>query len=192
VERPELKSNSKSTAEISILNNEQGVALILVLVMLLLLSVLGFTVLSTSTSELKIAGNYKAMQAAFFTADSAVNYAYTCSKIYSSIIPGTKDSWPDTSSGEVGKVLNPDGTPTADNSPDSNYNQIPIGENTALVRVDYAETGPLPVGMGSEVDAGIGSGGGFKANYYSVSVKGSGPNNSRVDIDSYVARIVPK
>jgi Tfp pilus assembly protein PilX len=189
VEKPELKLNSKNTDAISSLNNERGMALILVLVMLLLLSVLGITVLSTSTSELKIAGNYKSMQAAFYAADSAVNYAYTNSDIYSFITPGTHSSWPDPNSG---KVLNPDGTATTTDSPDKNYNQITIGENTALVKVDYVETGALPAGMGSEVDAGIGSGGGFKANYYSVSVKGSGPNNSKVEVDSYVARVVPK
>jgi Tfp pilus assembly protein PilX len=187
--KPELKINSKFTAAISGLNNEQGVALILVLIMLVLLSILGFTVLATSTSELKIVGNNKSMETAFFAADSAVDYAYTNSNIYNFLIPGTNNTWPASNSG---KVLNPDGTATATDSPDKNYNQITIGGNKALVKVDYVETGALPAGMGTEVDAGIGSGGGFKANYYSVSVKGSGPNNAQVEVDSYVARVVPK
>ncbi len=182
-----LKKNSAACATVYGLDNENGVALILVLVVLVLLSILGFTVLTTSTSELRIVGNNRNMQTAFFAADSAVDFAYTNSAIYSSLVPGT-DSWPAPNSG---KILDQYGNPTGD-SPDKNYNQVTVGGQKALVKVSYVETGALPPGTGSEVDAGIGSGGGFKANYYSVSVKGSGPNNSQVEIDSYVARVVPK
>ncbi len=182
-----MKKNSGICAAVHGLDNEKGVALILVLIVLVLLSILGFTVLTTSTSELRIVGNNRNMQTAFFAADSAVEFAYTNSAIYSALVPGT-DSWP---APNAGKILDENGNAT-DDSPNRNYNQVTIGGQKALVRVSYVETGALPAGMGSEVDAGIGTGGGFKANYYSVSVKGSGPNNSQVEVDSYVARVVPK
>jgi Tfp pilus assembly protein PilX len=178
VDKPELKIKSEITPSVSSLNNEQGIALILVLVMLVLLSILGFTVLTTSTSELRIVGNNKSMENAFFAADSAIDYAYTNSDIYNFLIPGVNNTWPAAHTGS--------------SSDDNNYNEVTIGGNKAMVKVDYVETGALPAGMGTEVDAGIGSGGGFKANYYSVSVKGSGPNNAQVEVDSYVARVVPK
>jgi hypothetical protein len=181
VEKPELNSIINNKAPFPSLGNERGVALILVLVMLLLLTILGFTVLTTSTSELRIVGNNRSMETAFFNAESAVNYAYTNGDIYNFLNPGTHDSWPDPDHGVNGT-----------SSVDNHYNEVTIGGNKAMVKVNYVETGPVPAGMGTEVDAGISSGGGFKANYYSVSVKGSGPNNSQAEIDSYVARIVPK
>lgn len=180
--------NTPTAIMVSGLGNEQGIALIVVLIVLLLLSILGATVLTTSTSELRIAGNYRNMQQAFFTADAAIEFAQTSGLIYTSIIPGTTDSWP---SG-TGKVLDATGQPTAASSAKSNYNEMTIGNNKAFVRVDYTETGAVPAGSGSEVDAGLGSGTGFKANYFTVDVIGNGPNSSEVEIESYVARIIPK
>ena len=176
--KPDQDKYMEAPNIVSSLRNERGIALITVLIVLLLLSILGATVLSTSTSELGIVGNYRNMQHAFFTADAAVDFATTNGMIYTSIIPGTTNSWP----------IPGEGT----SSVDPDYNEVTIGGNTARAKVDYVETGPLPAGTGSEVDAGIGSGGGFKANYFSVSVIGSGPNKSQVEIESYVARVVPK
>lgn len=56
-------------------DNERGAALIIVLVMLVLLSILGATVLTSSTSELSIAGNFKVAQETFFSADAALEFA---------------------------------------------------------------------------------------------------------------------
>ncbi len=190
--KPEIIKNAETRALVSGLNNENGIALITVLVVLMLLCILGATVLTTSTSELRIVGNYRNLQEAFFSADAAVEFAITSGTIYTNIIPGGTESWPVAGQG---KVLDANGEPTSTASSDAshNYNELTIsGNNKALVKVDYIETGAVPAGTGSEVDAGMGSGGGFKANYFNVSVIGKGPNNSQTEIESYVARIVPK
>lgn len=171
------------------LQNERGVALITVLIVLMLLCILGATVLSSSTSDLRIAGNYRNMQRAFFSADAAVEFATTYGAIYTSIVPGGTSSWPAPG---AGKVLDENGVSTGTASPDTNYNVMPIGGGTAKVKVDYIETGAVPAGTGSEVDVGLGSGAGFKANYYNVSVNATGPNDTQAEIDSYIARIIPK
>lgn len=179
MENPELSIDTADFTNIYGLDNNHGAALILVLVVLLLLSILGFTVLSTSTSELQIVGNNRNMQMALFTADGAIDYALTNPAIYNSIIPGSQESWPKPGDGNSSKMGN-------------TYNDVTIGGNTAAVKVDYIETGAVPAGSGSEVDAGLSSGGGFKANYFTVSVVGTGPNNAQTELESYVARIVPK
>ena len=55
--------------------NERGIALIMVLVLLALLTLLGAWALDTSSTDLKIAGNYKNAEAAFSMADTAVAFA---------------------------------------------------------------------------------------------------------------------
>ncbi|MRR05782.1 MAG: hypothetical protein EG828_02390 [Deltaproteobacteria bacterium] len=182
----ELDANCISSAPV--LHNERGIALITVLVVLVLLCILGATVLSSSTSELRIVGNYRNLQEAFFSADAAVEFATTNGAIYTSIIPGVTTSWPNG----TGKVLDANGNPTETNSPDPAYNVLPMGKSTAKVKVDFIETGAVPAGTGSEVDAGLGSGTGFKANYFNVSVIATGPNNTEAEIESYIARIIPK
>jgi len=145
---------------VPVLRNERGIALITVLVVLVLLCILGATVLSSSTSELRIVGNYRNLQEAFFAADAAVEFATTNGEIYTSIIPGTTTSWPaPVSEGGVGgMILDENGDSTGTASPDPDYNILPIGKSSAKVKVDFIETGAVPAGTGSEVDAGLGVG----------------------------------
>lgn len=187
--KPEQQNSIETKAIFPGMDNERGIALITVLIILVLLCILGATVLTTSTSELRIAGNYRNLQRAFFTADAAVEFAYTNGLIYTTIIPGTTNSWPLPGQG---KVLDATGAPTGTASPYPDYNVMNIGGNTARVKVDFVESGAVPAGSGSEVDAGLGSGTGFKANYFTVEVIGTEQNNSQVEIESLVARIVPK
>lgn len=56
-------------------SSESGVALILVLAMLTIMSLLGAMVLSTSTTEIGISSNYRTSREAFFAAERAVEYA---------------------------------------------------------------------------------------------------------------------
>ncbi|MHC1698473.1 MAG: PilX N-terminal domain-containing pilus assembly protein [Geobacteraceae bacterium] len=186
-----LNGAEDSSSNLPGLQNERGVALITVLVVLVLLCILGATVLSTSTSELRIAGNSRNLQEAFFTADAVVEFATTNAAIYTSIIPGGTASWPASGGG---KQLDENGNVVGNlpSDADKNYNVLPLGGNTAKVKVDFIETGAVPAGTGSEVDAGLGSGTGFKANYFNVSVIATGPNNTQAEIESYIARIIPK
>ncbi len=64
------KENRKTIA----MSNEKGIILIIVLVMLLLLSILGSFVLTSTTSELRISGNYRNTQEAFYNTDGSIEY----------------------------------------------------------------------------------------------------------------------
>lgn len=57
------------------LSDQRGIALILALGMLVILSLLGALALSVSTTDVQISGNLKNSQNAFFAAESAVEYA---------------------------------------------------------------------------------------------------------------------
>lgn len=144
------------------LANEKGMVLFIALIMLFLLSLLGTMALSTSTTEIDLSGNYKKAQLAFYTADSATEYAHTDGAIYSAIIPGTTNSWPS-----------------------SGTNAVTVGSYTAQVRVTYLTTAALPPGSGSDADQ-------FVGNYYICESTGAGPNGTTAKIESEVARVVPK
>jgi len=186
----------------STIGNERGMALILVLIVLLLLSILGMTVLSSSTSDLRIAGNYRKLDTAFYTAESAMEFAMADGIIYSSLLPATATVWPEPGHGVV---INGDGSmsnTTHTEYPDYNKMSLPTppGSSThddAYVKVNYLSTGAVPSGMGTEVDAGLGSGAGFKANFYVVSVIGTTKDTqeqelAHVELESHIARVVPK
>ncbi len=57
------------------LANERGVALLLALAMLAIMTVIGVFALDTSTTEVQISGNYRSSQETFFAADRAVMFA---------------------------------------------------------------------------------------------------------------------
>ncbi len=145
------------------IRNEKGVALVMAMVMLVLMSILGALAISTSTTEIGISGNYKNSQVAFYTADAAIERAQTDSSIYSSIVPGSVESWP---SGSGANTWN-------------------IGSNTASVRVEYLTSGALPPGSGSDPES-------FQAYYFLATVTAAGPNNSEYSAEAQMARVVPK
>ena len=188
-------SDSRSTTSqpgefFAAVRNDRGVALILVMIMILLLSILGATVLTSTTTDLRITGNYRNLESAFYTAESALEFAQSNSNVYTSILPNTQTHWPIPNEG---KVLDAAGESTgAGNSAYPNYHRLTVGGNEAHVKVDYLSSGSVPSGLGTEVDAGLGSGTGFQANFYVVSAIGTGPNNSRAEIESHIVRVVPK
>ena len=176
------------------LANERGAALIIVLVMLLLLTILGATLFTSSTTEIKIAGNYRTSLETFSAADAAVEFAMTYEKIYTYLIPGSTVSWP---AANAGRILNDDdlseGALNKDN-PDFNRITIPDTNIQADIKVDLvaARNNP-PAGYGYQEDAGVGTGGepSFKSNVFAVTVEAHGPNNARVDVEAGMARVVP-
>lgn len=169
--------------------NERGMALIIVLIMLLLLSILGATILTSTTSDLRITGTTRNVENTFFTADAAMEYAESSDLIYSALIPDTTQAnhiWPPAGGGDwpLGNSTDPSF---------KTYKTVQVGNQTAEVKVEYLNTGPVPAGMGSQTDSGLGSGTGFQANYYVVSVVAMGTNNdSRMELESQVIKIVPK
>lgn len=201
---PDTPAASQQRDILAPVKNDRGMVLILVLIMLVLLSILGTTVLTSTTSDLRITTNYRNLGDVFYTADAAMDFAQAHGIIYTSILPATANVWPGAG---VGKILNDDGTVSGnDNSAYPDYNRVTVFKDAAKtvrryahVKVDYITTGAVPAGMGTEVDAGIGSGTGFKANFYAVNVivdpKADNPqatNDSHVELESHIVRIVPK
>jgi Tfp pilus assembly protein PilX len=195
------KRSSSNSQYLVAVRNDRGMALILVLICLLLLSILGVTVLTSATSDLRITGNYRKLDDAFYAAESAMEFAQADGIIYSTLLPATSTHWPVPG---AGVVINSDGsmsTTTHTDYPD--YNKMTLPPNgspntdVAYIKVDYLSTGAVPSGLGTEVDAGLGSGTGFKANFYVVNVIGTtqdAANNelSHVELESHIVRVVPK
>lgn len=175
---------------------QRGIALILVMVMLLLLSILGITVLNSTTADLQIAGTYRNEGDAFYVADAALEFAGVNAIIYNALAATAGGSWPPRGGG---KILDGPAAGT-DNTAYPDYNRMTVfkdagngrEEGTANVKVEFVGSGPVPVGAGTEVDAGLGGGSGFKANFYVISVIADTPNNSHCEVESQIARVVPK
>ena len=193
-----MKTNghSETDKKVSAIGNERGAALIIVLIMLVLLTILGASMLATSTSELRIAGNYRNSEEAFYVADSAMEFAHTYATIYTSLsLAAGETFWPKAGQG---KKLGSDFSGTAPYSENSNYNQITIisengVESTADVKVEFMGDGPPPAGYGFGEDSTAGYGTPtYKANFYAVSVISNGPNNTVAMQNSQLARIVPQ
>lgn len=106
--------------------SERGMILILSLWMMLLLSMLGAFAISTSITEMGIAGNYRNAETAFNTADATLQYAETDTAIYGSIGTG---SWP------AGTGTSP----------------VTVATHSAQARVEYMANGLPPVGSGVDV-----------------------------------------
>jgi hypothetical protein len=159
-----------ASAAIHAVRNERGIALVVALVMLVLLSILGSFALSTSSSELFIAGNYRNAQDAFYSAEAALEYAEMDPNVYSAIIPNTTNNWP--SNGD--------------------YNPVPVGSMQAQARVEWLTYGPLPVGMATDQD--VGSGLNFQGAYYVVQVIGAGRTNTNaaIALEAEIVKVVPK
>lgn len=153
----------------SLLGNDRGMVLILALVMLMLLTILGVVSISTSTSELHVAGNDRNNNVAFYTADAANDYGQINESIYTALT-GTVTSWPPTGTG---------------NGTNKDYNKVAVANQNADVKVQLIGHGQLPPGSGDDPEL-------FQAYYYVVSVSGAGPSNTKVQIESQVARIAPK
>ena len=158
-------------------NNEKGVALVLAMVMLVLMSILGTFALSTSTTEIGISGNYRNSQDAFYAADSAVEYASTDGNIYASasllVIGGTVN-------------LNTDaGGAYLTNISINNSGRVSGLDTTATNNVTYLASGSPPPGSGYDEES-------FQARYFLIQVTATGPNESKASVESQTVKIVPK
>jgi type II secretory pathway pseudopilin PulG len=170
--------------------DERGIALVVALVMLALLGILGALALYTSTTELRIAGNYRLSQEAFFVADAAIEYAFTDPAIYTAINPGVTDTWPLPGAGDADDVP-PEVTITDD--PDFNRRDFvgPNGTNPADIQVEWETCGSLPVGSGASMEAAYGTETPNKGNYFLVNVVGSVRTQpqTRIAIEALHARL---
>lgn len=155
------------------LGNERGMVLIMVLVMLLLFSILGATVLTNSTSELRVSGNYRSQQQAFFAAEGGLEQSQLSNAIFS-IIPNMGDTW----NGTI--TYTPAGVVTVTRDAVATAGAI----NTVQIVAENIGTGPPPKGSGFDET--------FQANLYDLDVTGFGPNNTEIEISSGIARMQTK
>jgi len=176
---PKLRRNNSK------LGNEDGIILIIVLITLLLLSILGTSLLDSTTSELKITGNSRNNQVAFYAADAALQFAQTYSPIYLSL-NGSTTTWPATG----GHSLNSSFVNGIDTG--TSFNLITLPNNaTAQVKVEFVGSGNLPSGYGTQEDSSM-SGSSFKANYFVTTAIATEPNNSSATIEAQIAKVVPQ
>jgi len=165
-------SNCISSAIQDHLRNERGVALILVLIMLVVLSILGATILTSTTTDIRIAGNYRNTQDAFFTADAAIDYAKKAEMIYSVVGNPPPNLLPINPN--LGRTVWPNnGNPTT----------ISFAGRTADVRVDHVgglSDTTCKRGSGTQVSDGI--------ELYVISVSGDGPGNGQVNIEEFFCK----
>ncbi len=165
------RQNQKSRIinSISCFNNEKGTALVLTMFVLVLISIMGVFSLSTTSTDLRITGNVKRANEAFYAAERGVEYASANSIIYTTI-------------GENDYCVNLVGCTTDVVTTDL---EDADGSSDAAVSVSFLYDGPPPVGSGT--DATI-----FKANYFLIGSTGTGTMSSQKVIDTQVAKIVPK
>lgn len=69
--------------------NEKGIALVLALIVMFVMSLLGTMMIANSTSETKGAMNWRTKQDSFYAAERALEYARTDVNIYSAIGAGS-------------------------------------------------------------------------------------------------------
>lgn len=144
--------------------NQRGMALMVVVSLLAIMSLLGFCVLDTADVELNIAGNNRARQQAFYAAERALEYASTSASIYSTIGTG---------------ALSLDDSQAAIITANAADTRLMVGD------VRYLTTGSLPPDSGSDPTY-------FAARIYGINVVTEGPVSAMARIEAQVSRVFPK
>jgi len=167
------------------LSNNHGAVLVIVLLMLLLLTILGTTVLTNSTTEVRVAGNFRNQQQAFFVAQGALEHAPISSTVVSAM-SNVDDCWAGTITfNGINVVVAPSAIYTASGNTNCTNDPVPPAENRAQARAEFGGSATPPRGSGASADL-------FVANYYEFDIVGAGPNNSEVEIISEVYRLQAK
>jgi len=79
----------KNNTNEAIFNNEKGMALVITLILMFIMTILGTTLFSVTTTEVKISRNTNFGNQAFYAAERADQYAQTDANIYATIGTGT-------------------------------------------------------------------------------------------------------
>jgi Tfp pilus assembly protein PilX len=154
--------------------NERGIAMIMALVLLVLLTMLGAWALDTSSTDLKIAGNYHNAETAFSLADTAATFA----------------SNPQNLSTACGYITACSNTTASNTSWSPSSGTISSSSGTASVKVEFLTKGPLPAGSIYDADVDASGNPKFSGVYFSVTANGSGPNNAATQIETNVVQVV--
>lgn len=148
----------------AVCGNQQGMALLLVVCLLAMLSLLGFFALNTTDVELAIAGNRHTRQQAFYAAERAVEYVLADATLLRA-----------ADSGEV--VLDPGRAAVVAAETASGIDP----EDLCLVR--YLSEGPVPPESGSDPTR-------FALRSYRITAVGAGPAGARARVEAQVGRVV--
>lgn len=165
-------SSSQIRNSISFFNNEKGTALVLAMFVLVLISIMGVFSLSTTSTDLRITGNVKRANEAFYAAERGIEYASANATIYTTI--GVNDYCINL----TGCTTDVTTTDLADAS----------GSSDATVSVTHLYEGSAPVESGTQANA---EDGGVKANYFLIGSTGTGPMSSQKIIEIQIAKIIP-
>ena len=146
------------------LKNEKGSVTVLAVVLLMLLTLLGMAVISTSSIETQIAGNEMRHNLAFYAADSAAAYVAWHPDLYGpdNITPGTSHYFPNDTTSPYVPELAPVGT---------RRNVDAAGTQSFDGQVTYSSPSSLPRGSGYSV-------GTFRAHQYQMTCNGYSSNNA--------------
>ena len=156
----------------STVKNERGIALVVALIMLVLLSILGMYALSTSSTELFITGNYRNKQHAFYAATAGIERGQEYAMDHTKILPGTAQScWPAPPVGQTCLQSTNAETITLDDG------------KKAEVKVTWIRTGLPPAGYDQDK---------WDADYFIVTSQGTGPGEAVEELESYVVGIRSK
>jgi hypothetical protein len=166
-ERQAKSSRDKAPVVAGILENERGMALVLALVMLVLLTILGVWAIDTASTDLTIAANFRNTQNAFYSADAALAYAtnpdtLTTAYLYT-VATGSTAAWSQV---------------------------ISIGTVTANIKVNYLGSGPLPAGSIYADDLDVNGNPRFHGLYFAVNTEGNAANNAVVAVEAAVVQVV--
>ena len=146
----------------TVMKNENGIALVVAMVMLLLLTMIGIMALNTSSTELRIVGNYRNTEVAFFAAEGGVAFGQTSPTIYNALqlappVPVT--SWSGSTAVNI------------------------YSADVSVVWVATSNIVPAKIAAVTDPDA-------VKViNHFVGTITGHGPNNSTVILESEFVRL---
>ena len=149
------------------LKNQQGMALILAIVMIPIIAILGLLLVNSTTSDnLRSSGIY-AQQQSFYAAERAVEYAANRELLLS-----------------MGSSVDLETGTDADGATHKSHIDIP-NEGGKLKSGSITDQGPgvLPVRL-----AGL-YGSDFGANYYDISVRSDGPMQTEARVETQIVRL---
>jgi len=164
--------------------NQRGIALVVAISLLALMSILGITLLSTSTSEIRLSGNFRNSLESFYVADRAITYVYQNGLNLTS--GGVVDLYNAQDTTVSPPVLIRDRIAAGSGALEpSTYSPNQDDRNSVV----FIGSGPPPVGSGMDAST-------FEAKNYSIYVVGIAPagatNPSRTSLRSQTSIIVPK
>jgi len=164
--------SQRGDGHVMVMGNERGMALIMALVLLALLTMLGAWALDTSSTDLKIAGNYRNAEYAFSMADTVSAYATNPTNLSAACETITACS------------------NTTFSAPNWTYPMTQALVTVASVTVEYLGKGPLPIGSMFDSDVDASGNPKFSGVYFSVVGYGYGLNNAKESIETNVAQVV--